>query len=151
MFKNIIVIVLLISVCTAFPTLRYIKLFGNILASHSVRNLGLRVTAPAGGNRIILKYPQVNKCSHKFLQNFYSFPCILQSQLQERFTIQGIKTVQNIPDSKMEIIDGGIGKDKITIAMTLPPNRDVNTEFYFYGDAVSSRNHILYFHYITLH
>lgn len=39
----------------------------------------------------------------------------------------------------MQIIDGGIGKPYATIAVTLPEKTDIDTEFHFYGDAVSSK------------
>lgn len=39
----------------------------------------------------------------------------------------------------MQIIDGGIGKPYATIAVTLPEKSEIDTEFYFYGDAVSPR------------
>lgn len=78
MIKNILVVALCISVCAALPAPRFVRFFGNILNTHSVRNFGFRLTAPSGGNRIILKYPQVNKYSPKSIQNTHIFLCMIR-------------------------------------------------------------------------
>lgn len=54
---------------------------------------------------------------------------------EENYIIRGIKTVQNSVDSKIKIVDGGFGKNQITVAVTLPEH-DVESVVSFFGDVV---------------
>lgn len=154
MIKELIVVVLLASVCFALPT-HYVKVGGNVLTKgkSAVRYLGsemIYVKNPTKGSEVKVTFPEViflqiiiRFLSHYFLLlKFVWKKKFDQDPAQKNFIIHGFKSVQNSVESKVSIADGGFRENYISLAVTMPEH-DAEAEISFFGDVVV-RMH--YFH-----
>lgn len=61
-----------------------------------------------------------------------------QNPTEESYVIRGVKAAtQNSDETKLRVVEGGFGKNHVTVAVTLPENVDIS-EISFYGDVIVS-------------